>query len=461
MKNKKIIKDFTVGSIPKQLLLFSIPFMLTNSMQVLYSFVDMAVVGNVLGSEGLSAISTAGQIVTLTTMLCLGFCTGGQVYISQLIGAGRHDELKNAMGTLFTLTAAFGVIVSLACVCFRGWLLRLLSTPEEAFEMAKTYLLICGAGVIFTYGYNVVASILRGVGDSRHPLIFIAIASGINLALDLLFVSVFRWGSAGAAAATVIGQAVSFIVSVIFMKRNSAEFGFNFDLKSFIPHKQTVKVLFRLGIPFALRSGAVNVSMMFVTSLVNSVSVAASAVFGVGLKVDDIVNKISQGITYAVSAIVGQNVAANKISRAKKSIGYAWLYSVLIYSIFTVAYLKYPTQIFSIFTDDQGVIELAPLFVSALVWSFPAMIAMRGSNGFIQGIGNSALSFFLALFDGIVVRIGLSYLLGVVFDMGLYGFFLGYGLACYASAVPGVIYFFSGIWKKRAQRVASLGTKAE
>ena len=235
--------------------------------------------------------------------------------------------------------------------------------------------------------------------------------------------------------------------SIIYLFIKRRDFGFDFRLKSFIPSKDSAKILIKLGIPFSLRGGAVNVSMLFVTSLVNGLGLAASAVFGVGLKVDDMVRKISIGVNYSVSTFVGQNFAGKEYDRVKKSVYWGWIYSFIIYLAFLIAYLVDVEGLFKLFTTDTEVLSLAPIFVKAIIISFPAMIIMRGTNGFIQGIGNSTLSMIFSLLDGFILRVGLSYLLGNVFGLGLFGLFLGYGLAAYGTAIPGMIYFFFGKWK--------------
>ena len=197
MKKKKIIQDFTKGPLLKPMVLFAIPFMLSNALQVLYSLADMAVVGCFVGSYGLSAVSIASQAFMFIVMLCLGFSTGGQVYISQLIGSGRYDRLNNAIGTLFTLILGGGAVMTVLGLLFSRSFLLLLKTPPEAFSDAMDYMLISCGGVIFAYGYNMVSAVLRGLGDSRHPFLFIVIASVLNVILDLLFVAVFKMGVAG------------------------------------------------------------------------------------------------------------------------------------------------------------------------------------------------------------------------------------------------------------------------
>jgi putative MATE family efflux protein len=452
-KSKKIIHDYTTGNLPKQMLLFSLPFMLSNCLQVFYGIVDMIVVGHFVGSDGLSAVSTASQVFNFFTMLALGFAMGGQVVIAQLVGAKKTDDLQKCIGTLFTLVMGLGVVMTVGGLFLCNPVLKLMQTPPEAFAMASDYLYICTAGMIFSFGYNLVASILRGEGESVQPCIYIAVAAATNLVFDLIFVGIFNWGVAGAAAATVLGQAVSFIWSIIYLVRHKEAFGFDFKPASFRPDKRLTKNIVSLGVPFALRSAAVHISMLFVTSLVNSVGVAASAVYGVGLKVDDVVRKITMGFNYAASAMVGQNIAAGDIKRTRRVVYWSWIYSVAVYFVFFIVYITNIELLFRLFTDDAEVLSLAPVFVKAIVWSFPAMAIMRGTNGFISGIGNSSLGLAFSLLDGLVLRIGLSWLLGTVLNMGLYGYFLGYGLATYGTALPGAIYFLFGRWKNRKLRI--------
>ena len=454
MKENTMIRDFTKGNLPGQMLRFSVPFMISNALQVVYAIVDMIVVGNVLGSPGLAAVATASQVSTLMTMVCLGFSTGAQVYISQLIGAGRQRELNATIGTMTSMLALMGAVIGALGLLFAPWILTLLNTPDVSFDMAVSYLRICAGGILVTYGYNAVSAVLRGMGDSVQPCIYIIIAALVNLGLDLWFVRGLGWGVPGAAIATIIGQAVSFFTAVVHLYRNREAFGFDFRRESFRIDRPVAQKLTGLGLPMALRSASVNISMLFVTGLVNSVGPEAASVFGVGLKVDDVAHKISMGVNYSVSTVTGQNFAARNFKRTEQAVWWGWFYSLIIYLIFTVAYVSDIEGLFRLFTQEQAVLDLAPVFVRAILWSFPAMLLMRGANGLIQGIGNARLSFIFAVLDSLVLRIGLSYLLGVVLGHGLYGFILGYGLAAYGTAIPGTIYFFSGIWKRRAPYLA-------
>ena len=213
--------------------------------------------------------------------------------------------------------------------------------------------------------------------------------------------------------------------------------------------KKYVKMIVSLGTPMAIQMGCLNLSMLYVNSLINDIGVVESATFGAGVKIDDIINKISQGIQYAAMPIISQNIAAGEQKRAKQTVYWAWIYSAALTVFFMILYVCFGKQMFMLFSDDPLVHEQCSVFISAILWMFPAFAIVRGSGGFVQGIGNAKLSMLLALLDGVVLRIGLSWLFGIYFGWGFYGFVLGYGVAAYGNAIPGVIYFLSGTWKKR------------
>ena len=449
VKAASLSKDFTKGNIVWQLLMFTLPFMASNALQVLYSTIDMVIVGKYVGTAGLSAVSQSSQILNFATMVCLGFSNAGQVLISQALGAGKRKEINEIIGTLFTLILGLGLFLSCVILLARPWIMDVMNIPTESRDMASDYMIICGGGLVFTAGYNMVSAVLRGMGDSKRPFLFIGIASAVNLILDILFTGILGFEVAGAAWATIIGQAVSFLFSLYFLYRNREAFGFDFRRESFIPQKKYVKMIAELGTPMAIQSGCINLSMLFVNSMVNNVGVVASATFGVGVRIDDIVNKISQGLQFAAMPMISQNIAAREQKRAKQVVQYVWLFSFVLMVLFMAVYFLFGRQLFMLFSDDVRVHDMSGTFIKAILWMFPAMAVMRGSNAFIQGIGNAKLSMVLSLLDGVVLRIGLSWLFGIVLDWEFFGFVLGYGLAPYGCAVPGMIYFLSGVWQRR------------
>ena len=447
--SKKVIHDFTEGPLFGPMLRFSIPFMISNGLQVLYSMADMLIVGKFVGRHGISGVMTASQSVFFLTMVGMGFATGGQVLISQLIGRGERQRLRQAIGTQFSIILTAGIFFSALSVLFAEPFLHLLETPDDAFQGARHYLLICGGGLIFIYGYNMIAAILRGVGDSVRPFKFIVVSSLMNVVLDLVFVGGFGWGVAGAGFATILSQAAAFLLALAYLYRNQEGFNFDFRPVSFKVDPVMLKALVKLGIPFAVRFAAINISMLFVTSLVNSLGTATSAAYGIALRLDEFANKISQGVMMAVSTIVGQNIGAGHISRIRRGVYYAWGICGGFFLFFGLAQLLFPRQLYSIFTNDEEVLKLAPVIISALLLHYPALLIMKGTNGFVQGIGNALFGLIIAILDGLVFRVTFSWLFGIYFNMGLYGMILGYALATYSTALPNLFYFLFIPWYKR------------
>lgn len=449
MKQKSLSKDFTQGNVAKQMLIFSLPFMASNALQVLYSTIDMVIVGEYVGTAGLSAVAQSSLIVNFATMVCLGFSNAGQILISQALGAGKRKEMNRIIGTLFSFLMILSVALSTVMLALSGVIMKLMNIPDESYTMSIQYFIICTSGLIFTAGYNMVSAVLRGMGDSKRPFWFIVIASVVNLVLDILFTGIWGWGVAGAAWATIIGQAVSFLFSIFYLLKRKEAFGFDFKAESFKIDVKYTKMIVSLGMPMAIQAGFINFSMLYVNSMINTVGVVASATFGVGVRIDDIANKISQGIQYAALPMISQNIAAKKERRAQQVVWCAIGFATVLTVIFMTLYILCGKQLFMLFSDDPLVHEMSGTFISAILWMFPAFTIMRGTHSFIQGIGNSKLSMILALLDGVVLRIGLSWLFGIALGWGFYGFVLGYGLAPYGCAIPGIIYFLSGKWKKR------------
>ena len=448
-ESKKLSRDFTSGSIAKQVLWFSIPFMLSNALQVLYSTIDMIIVGEFVGTAGLSAVSQSSQIVNFAVMVCLGFSNAGQVLVAQALGAKKQKEMSEIIGTLFCFVALVALIFTVIMLIFAKPILTVMKIPAESYDMALDYMIISSAGLIFTAGYNMVSAVLRGMGDGKRPLLFIGIASLINLILDIIFVGPLKMGVAGAAWATIIGQAASFVFSLCFLYKRKEAFGFDFKRESFKLKKNYSLLILKLGTPMAVQSGFINISMMFVNAMINGVGLVASATFGVGVRIDDIINKISQGIQYAAMPIISQNDGAGNTRRMKSTVYWAVLYSVILTAIFMTLYITLGEQLFMLFSDDPEVHAASHIFIAAILWMFPAFAVMRGSGAFIQGIGHAKLCMTLAMLDGVVLRIGLSWLFGTVLGWGFYGYVLGYGLAPYGYAIPSALYFLFAKWDKR------------
>jgi len=447
---KSQIKDFTQGNITGQLLVFAWPLFLSNLLQVVYNMVDMIVVGNVLGKVGLSAVSVGGDVTNFLNFVAIGFSGAGQVLIARLIGARQTEKIGKFVGTMASFLFCCAVFLSTTALILQRNILSWMNTPAESFDGAMAYSTITMIGLVFIYGYNIVSAILRGMGDSKHPFIFISIAAIMNLILDIVFVVFLRMGAGGAALATVISQAVSFLSCTVFLYRNRASFQLNIGIRDFLRwDKEMLGDLIKLGAPMAIKSASINVSKLFVNSWINSYGVVVSAFAGIANKVASISNLVSGAMNTAGSTMVGQNIAAGEFDRVKKILLRLAYITLTIAAVFSGLIILFPMQIFGIFSDDPAVLEIAVNYVPIACLLFLGSALRAVMNALINGSGNYKINFATAIMDGIVMRIGCALLFGLAMGMKHYGFWLGDAVAGFTPFVIGVMFYCTGRWKRK------------
>ena len=446
----KIIRDLTTGSVPKTLLRFSLPLFLSGLLQMVYNMVDMIVVGRFVGTRGLSAVSIGGEVLMLITFVAMGFSNAGQILISRFVGENRRDKVGEIVGTLFTLLMSLAVIIMVIFLFSYKAIISWLNTPEDIWEYTRQYSVTCVYGIVFIYGYNLVSAILRGMGDSKHPFMFIAIASVINVILDILFVGPLGMGPLGAALATVIGQAVSFLFALRLLFKNREQIGFDFKPAHFRLYRSVTGQLISLGIPMVIQSAAVTFSMLFVNSYVNTYGTVAVAVTGVARKLESMIGVVSQAISSAGGAMIAQALGAGKVKRVPKVVFNALWIVAIPASIFTlITYFK-PQWLFGMFSSDPEVLTMAISYIPVAMIQYLGATLRPANFALINGSGNSRLNLMVALLDGILCRIGMALLLGVAAGMGIMGFWLGNAMAGLVPFLIGGTYLLSGAWKKRA-----------
>lgn len=448
-EKKTFIRDFTTGNIPKQLLTFAAPLFLSSLLQVVYNMVDMIIVGNVLGDVGLSGVAVGGDVSNFLTFLAMGFASAGQVIISKHIGAGERDKVGRFIANMFSFLMIIAVVLSTLCFSLRHPILRLMNTPAESFDQALGYSSVCILGLVFIYGYNMVSAVLRGMGDSKHPFIFISIAALLNILLDIAFVIGLDMGAAGAALATIISQCVSFLSCCIFLYKKREQLGFAIHAKDFFHlDKELLGDLCKLGVPMAIKSASIQFSKLFVNSWINSYGVSVSAFAGVANKVNSISNLISNAMNTAGSSMVGQNIGAKKYKRVPKICGTIAVITLSIATLMSILFFSFPNQIFGIFTSDASVLAIALEYLPIAAMIFFGSACRAPANAIINGSGNYKVNFATAIFDGIIMRIGFALLFGLALDMKYLGFWLGDALAGFTPMVIGIVFYLSGKWKK-------------
>jgi len=442
----KLEKDLSQGSVVKQLLIFAFPFIISNLIQALYSVADMIIVGQMAGTISMSGVNIGSQITLLFMNIGIGMSVGATVLIGQYKGAGQRDHLRETIATLFIVLGALGVALTLGIIFSLDPILDLIKTPIESYSEAKEYLFVTTLGILFIFGYNALAAIMRGMGDSKSPLIFVGVACGINILLDLLLVGPLDMKALGAAVATIVSQAISMVLCVIYLKRK--KFVFDFSLKSFKISKSSVGMLIKVGLPTTIQNVAVSLSFTVLLAIVNNMGVTQSAAVGAVGKFNTFGILPALAVSSAISAMVAQNVGAGRYDRAQKTMIIGFLLAMAMSIIVFVLTALFPEQILSIFDDDPELIKEGAKYMQSFKYDFLIVPIQFSLTGLFLGSGKSVFALINSVLSSLLFRIPAAYLLGVVMEGGMQGLGWGGPIASAAASVIAFVYFLTGHWKK-------------
>jgi putative MATE family efflux protein len=446
-----IENDLSRGSVLSKLVLLALPFLASNIIQSFYNVADMLIVGNFSGTASMSGVNIGGQVTFILTNTVIGLCIGGTVLIGQYIGAGNRIALKRVTATLITLLALAGAAITVAMLIFKGPILRLIRTPAESYVESDRYLTVTVTGIIFIFGYNALAGILRGMGNSKQPFYFVLAACVTNVILDLIFVAVFRWDAFGAALATVISQALSMFLCIGYMVKNN--FQFDFRLRSFKIYSDQLALIFRIGLPTCIQNGVTSISFMFVTAIVNIVGgVSASAAVGAVGKFNSFAFMPTQAISASIAAMSAQNIGANRLDRAVHACRIGTFFSVLVTWAFFILVRLVPVQILSLFGSDTQMIQDGIVYLRSFSYDFLLIPFIFCINGFLIGGGHTLFTLINGMLSAVILRAPVCYFFGVTLGWGLKGVGMGAPAASVGVLLVIVVYLFSGKWKTNAVR---------
>jgi len=446
MKKQSAENNLTEGNVVLQLIMFALPFMLSNFIQALYNVADMLIVGRFVGAEGISGVNIGGQVTLIITNIVVGLSVGGTVVIGQYLGSGDRKRMEECVKTLITFLFITAIIVTVVMMLLADVFLKLLQTPPEAYQQAKSYLNITLLGTIFIFGYNGFSAILRGLGDSKRPLIFVTIACFVNVVLDLILVGPFKMAAAGAALATVISQAISMFACIIYIKRS--DLGFDFKLSSFRMYKERLLVMMKVGIPVSVQNVIVNFSFLVLTAIANGMGVSASAAVGIVGKYNGFAILPAIAVGSSVSAMVAQNMGAGMIDRAKKTFHTGFILSFSITLVVFIVTQLFPEQIISLFGEDNPqMISDGVDYLRTFSFDYLLVPAAFCLNGLITGAGHTMISSISGIMSSIGFRIPFAILMGVTFKKGMLGLGIAAPLATLATTIFVFIYYLSGKWK--------------
>lgn len=434
------------GNVIRVLLTFAVPFLVANLLQAFYGAVDLFVVGQFGDSAQVSAVATGSQVMQTVTGMISGLTMGGTVFIGQLIGAKKENHAANAIGSMICLFGVLGVCISAVLLLFTPYIVSVMNVPVQAIIPARSYLFICSSGVFFITGYNMVSGILRGMGDSKYPMIFVAIACVVNIALDILFVAVFQMGAAGAALATIIAQASSLALAVFMIKKRG--FTIPVSKENICLRKSEAKKILFFGAPIALQDGLVNVSFLIITAIVNGMGVTASASLGVVERLIGFAMLPPAAFMSAVAAMVAQNMGAGERGRATKclkiGISCSLLFGILVYILSQMI----PETFTAIFSKDRDVISMAGLYLKSFSIDCIMVAFVFCFNGFFSGCGKTIFTMTHSLIATFLVRIPVTYFVSRMADVTMYEMGLAAPLSSLLSIIICMVYYKSSKWEK-------------
>ena len=434
--------SLTQGNITRAILRFALPFMGSSIFQLLYNLVDMIVVGQFSDSAGISAVNNAGQIMQLVTFMVTGIGTGATVLIGRHVGAGRDKEVGRTICNVIYLFAAVAAVMTALVLLLGNAAVAAMQVPQAAVTPSRAYLRICGIGTVFIVGYNVVSCILRGLGDSKRPMIFIAISCVANIFGDLLLVGGFHMGAAGAAAATVAAQALSFLIALITLRRS----GLNYPLDWTLEAKRGLQVL-RLGLPVGLQDVLVTVSFLIITVVVNMLGLAQSAAVGVVERIVSTVMMIPSAFLAALAAFTAQNMGAQKPERAVRAMRISILVCLAISAVAVAVIQLFPALLARAFTSDAEVIAHCVLYMRTYSIDCLTVCFVFCMNGFFSGCGHTRFSMANGLASTFLVRVPLVIWFATWPNVTMLQIGMAAPAASLAQIAMQLIYYRTGRWK--------------
>jgi putative MATE family efflux protein len=437
--------DLTVGKESKLILSFTIPLLIGNVFQQLYAIIDSVIVGHFIGKEGLAVIGAAFPVIFLLISLVIGIASGSTIMIAQYFGAKDVKNIRRTIDTMYIFLFSMAIVTSALGMYFSGDIFRLLKLPPNLIPNARLFLNVYLSGLIFFFGFNGNLAILRGMGDSKTPMIFLAISTLVNIGLDFLFVLGFKMGIVGISLATVIAQGGAFVTSVIYL--NKTHEIIHLSVKKLIFDRKIFKTTLKIGIPSGLQQTFVALGMMALIRIVNDFGTDAIAAYTVAGRIDSFALLPAMNFSIAISTFVGQNLGANKVDRVRKGFLATWLMNSAISVIVSVIVMLFGHQLMAAFTSDLKVIDIGEQYLFIVGAFYLLFSTMFIANGVLRGAGDTLIPMFITLLGLWLIRIPVAYFLSR--HIGINGIWWGVPAAWLVGSVLSVLYYLGGRWKRK------------
>ena len=445
MDKRKGNTDLTEGKVWKVIVRFAVPLLVGNLLQQFYNITDSTIVGLFLGKEALAAVSASFFIYYFIISLVIGVGSGTTVVISQLFGAKQYQKVQLAFSSFFIFMLVGGIILSIAGIIFAEPVFRLTNTPEEVIPQAVAYFRIYIGGTFLFVTFNSIISILRGVGESVRPMLFILITTVLNIAFDLLFILVFKWGIEGAARATVVSQGIGMCIALAYVNNTHPLLSIKkqdmlFDWKLF---KESLKI----GLPTSVQQCAIALGLIALLGIVNSFGTNTLTAYGAAGKIDTIITQAVLTLSGALAAFCGQNIGAGRLDRVKKGVQFTMYTNIALGLLTFAAVYLFGNEMMRIFTKDIDVVAIGKEYLLIIGGFFIVHGALNVYNGALRGAGDTLFPMITSLVCLWLIRIPLAYYLSSW--LGRNGIWWAIGISITIGLIVTFVYYKIGFWKRR------------
>ena len=445
MDKRKGNTDLTEGKVWKVIVRFAVPLLVGNLLQQFYNITDSIIVGQFLGKEALAAVSASFFIYYFIISLVIGVGSGTTVVISQLFGAKQYQKVQLAFSSFFIFMLVGGIILSIAGIIFAEPVFRLTNTPEEVIPQAVAYFRIYIGGTFLFVTFNSIISILRGVGESVRPMLFILITTVLNIAFDLLFILVFKWGIEGAARATVVSQGIGMCIALAYVNNTHPLLSIKkqdmlFDWKLF---KESLKI----GLPTSVQQCAIALGLIALLGIVNSFGTNTLTAYGAAGKIDTIITQAILTLSGALAAFCGQNSGAGRLDRVKKGVQFTMYTNIALGLLTFAAVYLFGNEMMRIFTKDIDVVAIGKEYLLIIGGFFIVHGALNVYNGALRGAGDTLFPMITSLVCLWLIRIPLAYYLSSW--LGRNGIWWAIGISITIGLIVTCVYYKMGFWKRR------------
>ena len=445
-------RNLTTGSVLGNVIYFSLPYLLSYFLQTLYGMADLFIIGQFEGVASTTAVSIGSQVMHMLTVMIVGLAMGSTVSIGQAIGGNDKRKASLDIGNTVTLFMMLSIALTIILLILADSIVSVMSTPEEAVAGTLDYLTVCFIGIPFITAYNIISSIFRGMGDSRSPMYFIAVACVSNIILDYIFMGALHMGPVGAALGTTLSQAVSVVIALIVIRRKNS--GIKLEKSDFRPNGIVMKDILGIGVPIALQDGFIQVSFILITIIANRRGLNDAAAVGIVEKIISFLFLIPSSMLSTVSALGAQNIGAHKNERARQTLYYAALIASLFGLAVSIIMQFAADSVVSLFTDASDpegamVIQLGGQYMRGYVWDTLFAGIHFSFSGYFCAIGKSLLSFLHNIIAIVLVRIPGAYMASLMFPDTLFPMGLATTAGSFLSVIICVIAFMILLRKER------------